>query len=132
LLVGGHLSKFRESFTVKVNQLHKGGAIMSMSIAQLEHLLDKLETLSKQLRLSSKPAEMELAHDDPLVKMAKECDFMLPNPLSTANLLETTERKINNVLVLLERAKQHQDIPSDARLAADNEDTLIPSPGRSL
>jgi hypothetical protein len=105
---------------------------MSMSIAQLERLLDKLETLAGQLRSSSKPAQTELAQDDSEVDLAKQCEFMLPDPLTSANLLETTERKINNVLVLLERARQHQDIPLDVRLAADNEDTLIPSSGRSL
>jgi hypothetical protein len=105
---------------------------MSMSIAQLEHLLDKLETLTEKLHSSSNLTQTGLAHDDPLVGLAKECEFMLPAPLTAANLLETTERKINNVLVLLERAKQHQEIPPDARLAADNEDTLISSSGRSL
>jgi hypothetical protein len=105
--------------------------IMSISAAQLEHLLDKLENLTSQLHSSSKPSQAELAHDDPLVELANECEFMLPSPLTASNLLETAERKINNVLVLLERAKQHQEIPPDAQLAADNEDTLVrPSAGR--
>ncbi len=98
---------------------------MSLSTAQLEHLLDKLEGLTAQLRAAGKPAATELAQDDPLVRSANECDFMLPSPLTTASLLETAERKINNVLLLLERARQNQDIPLDAQLAADNEDTLV-------
>lgn len=103
---------------------------MSLSIAQLERLLDKLESLTQQLRSSSKSDEEELAQDDPLVEAANECEFMLPSPLTTANLLETTERKINNVHVLLDRAKQHQEIPADAQFAADNEDTLIRRSGQ--
>lgn len=98
---------------------------MSLSIAQLERLLDKLESLTEQIRSSGRPDEQALAHDDPLVEAANECEFMLPSPLTAASLLETAERKINNVHVLLERAKQHQEIPADARLAADNEDSLI-------
>jgi hypothetical protein len=105
---------------------------MSMSIAELERLLEKLEKLAGQLRSSGKPTQAELGHDHPLVEEARECAFMLPSPLTTTNLLETTERKINNVLILLERARQHQDIPSDARLAADNEDMLIRPSGQSL
>ncbi|MDQ9169545.1 hypothetical protein Q8A64_03875 [Oxalobacteraceae bacterium R-40] len=100
---------------------------MSISAAQLEHLLDKLENLTSQLRSSSKSSQAELAHDDPLVELANECEFMLPSPLTAANLLETAERKINNVQVLLERAKQHEEIPPDAQFAADNEDTLVRS-----
>jgi hypothetical protein len=98
---------------------------MSLSIAQLERLLDQLEHLTGSLRSSSRSAEEDLSHDDPLVEAANACEFMLPSPLTVANLLETAERKINNVHVLLERAKQHQDIPADARLAADNEDMLL-------
>jgi hypothetical protein len=98
---------------------------MSMSIAQLERLLSTLEQLTAQLRSSSKPAQEELAPNDPLVALANECEFMLPSPLTAANLSDTAQRKINNVLVLLERAKQHEEIPMDARVAADNEDTLI-------
>lgn len=102
---------------------------MSLSIAQLERLLDQLENLADKLRSSSRPVDEVLPDDDSLVVAAKECEFMLPTPLTAANLLETAERKINNVHVLLERAKQHQEIPSDARLAADNEDMLVRHPG---
>lgn len=98
---------------------------MALSIAQLERLLSKLENLTAQLRSSSKPAESVLTHDDPLVELANDCEFMLPSPLTVTTLLETAERKIDNVHLLLERARQNQDIPLDAQLAADNEDTLI-------
>lgn len=98
---------------------------MSLSIAQLERLLDQLENLTEKLRSSGHSDDELLSDDDSLVAAAKECEFMLPSPLTVANLQETAERKINNVHVLLERAKQHQEIPADARLAADNEDTLI-------
>lgn len=98
---------------------------MSLSIAQLERLQDKLEQLTARLRSSSEPPQAELAEDDPLVELAKDCEFMLPSPLTAGNLMDTAERKIDNVLVLLERARQNQEIPLDAQLAADNEDTLI-------
>lgn len=98
---------------------------MSLSIAQLERLQDRLQQLTTQLRSTGKPPHMELTADDPLVELANECEFMLPSPLTAASLLETAERKIDNVLVLLERARQNQEIPLDAQLAADNEDTLI-------
>lgn len=98
---------------------------MSMSIAQLEHLLEKLEQLTAQLRVNSRSPQAELAQDDSLVALADECDFMLPRPLTAENLMDTAERKINNVLVLLERARQNQEIPLDAQNAADNEDMLI-------
>lgn len=98
---------------------------MSLSTAQLEGLLNKLENLAAQLRSSSRPAEAVLTHDDPVVGLANDCEFMLPSPLTAANLLDTVERKINNVLLLRERASQNQEIPADAQFAADNEDTLI-------
>lgn len=104
---------------------------MSISVAQLENLLNKLERLTGQLRSSGKSEHDVLATNDPLVKLADDCEFMLPSPLTAVSLLETAERKITNVLILLERAKQHQEIPSDMQIAADNEDTLI-KPASSL
>jgi hypothetical protein len=101
---------------------------MSLSIAQLERLLDKLENLTAQLRSSSQHGEDELTNDDPVVELANECEFMLPSPLTVVSLRATAERKIGNVVVLLERARQNQDIPLDAQLAADNEDMLLRPP----
>ena len=98
---------------------------MSMTVEQLETLLAKLERLADALDASSKPADAPLANDDPLVRQAEECEFMLPSRLTVANLADTVERKIDNVQLLLERARQNQDIPQEARIAAANEDNPV-------
>jgi hypothetical protein len=44
---------------------------------------------------------------------------MLPQPLTLASLRETVRHKIDTVQVLLARAREHERLPPDAQLAAD-------------
>jgi hypothetical protein len=98
---------------------------MSISVQRLEELLDRLRNLERRLQASSRPADSPLAPDDPLVQLANDCEFFLPSPLCIATLAPTVERKIENVMVLLERARQREEIPADAQAAAENEDNLV-------
>jgi hypothetical protein len=99
---------------------------MSISIAQLEDLLSRLTRLQERLQtVSSWSRDAPLAADDPLVRLAEDCDFLLPTPLNAATLAETVERKIGNVHVLLDRAHLNEGLPEDVEMAADNEDILV-------
>jgi hypothetical protein len=64
-----------------------------------------------------------LADDSALVQAAKGCEFMLPETLTIGSLRETVDRKIANVSVLLERARKHDDLPTSAQTAAEQEYT---------
>ncbi|SNT25584.1 hypothetical protein SAMN06265795_11965 [Noviherbaspirillum humi] len=103
---------------------------MSISVQQLEQLLSRLQHLKDELGRNRAEPQRELAQDDPLVRMADDCDFLLPSPLTVRNLAETVERKIGNVHVLLDRARENADIPQDIQAAADNEDMLVQEPGQ--
>ena len=94
---------------------------MSMSVADLEGLLAKLNHLARTLKTDTRPAERSLGKDDRLIGMAEECEFPLPSPLTINTLAETVDRKINNVQVLLERARMHEQLPPDAQEAAEQE-----------
>src|SRR4051812_33565742 len=98
---------------------------MSLSVERLEELLDRLKDLERRLQAGTKSADSPLAQNDPLVQLANDCEFFLPNPLTIGTLSSTVERKIDNVIVLLERARQRDEIPPDAQAAAENEDNLV-------
>lgn len=98
---------------------------MVISVAQLETLLNKLQSLQQRLKNTDRSPSSELTESDPLVQAANECDFILPSPLTINTLQETVDRKIDNVLVLLERARQHEELPPDVQMAAEHEDILI-------
>ncbi|MGN6388493.1 MAG: hypothetical protein ACTHL1_03210 [Burkholderiaceae bacterium] len=94
-----------------------------METSQIETLSACLCRLRERLhdRLAAAGASRDepLADDDPLVRAARDCDFMLPRPLTAAALADTVERKIDTVRVLLERARRHEALPEAAQAAAD-------------
>jgi hypothetical protein len=47
------------------------------------------------------------------------CELMLPQPLTAATLAQAARHKIDNVQVLLARAREHEKLPPEAQLAAD-------------
>lgn len=98
---------------------------MSISVAQLEALSDKLHRLAGRLHADRRPADSALGENDPLVAAANDCQFLLPSPLTIDTLSATVQKKLNNVAVLLERARMHQDLPPDAQAAAEEENMLM-------
>lgn len=98
---------------------------MSISVKQLETLLSKLHNLASTLENDARSPQSVLRNDDRLVTLADECEFPLPRPLTIENMKATVGKKIDNVHVLLDRARMHQQLPLDAQDAADQEDDLI-------
>lgn len=92
-----------------------------MQVKELEDLSSRLHHLQQQLQAASAGNNSPLREDDPLVMAALECQFMLPSILTIETLAETVEKKINNVNLLLERARRHESLPEDAQVAADQD-----------
>ncbi|WP_220807551.1 hypothetical protein [Noviherbaspirillum aridicola] len=91
-----------------------------MQVSELELLDVRLHQLRDRLR-SEPHGERMLGMDDPLVKAALACEFMLPEQLTVRNLADTVERKIGNVQLLLERARSHEQLPESAQIASGQE-----------
>ena len=98
---------------------------MAISTEQLERMSQKLHTLKERLAHREKPADAAIAMDDPLVAMARECEFPLPRTLTGRTLAEEVERKIANVEVLMARAREHEALPPEMRSAADQENSYM-------
>ena len=98
---------------------------MSMNVEHLESLLTKLQQLQRRLNETSTPRDIELRKGDPLVQLAMECDFFLPSPLNVQTLSSTVDNKIENVNLLLDRARQNADVPADAKAVIENEYLLV-------
>ncbi len=94
-----------------------------MQVIELEALSARLHSLQEKLHATSMPGDKPLSAYDPLVQAAKECEFMLPSVLTVRSLLETVDRKIGNIEVLLARARTHEDLPESAQVAAEQEYT---------
>lgn len=91
-----------------------------MQVSELELLDLRLHRLRDRLR-SEPHGQRMLDMDDPLVRSALECEFMLPETLTVRNLADTVDRKIGNVRLLLERARSHEALPESAQIAAGQE-----------
>lgn len=92
-----------------------------MELTTLEALSARLHRLRTQLDAAGVGRNEPLSENHPLVQAATACEFMLPRPLTIASLSDTVDRKIGNVTVLLERAREHADLPEAAQVAADQE-----------
>lgn len=85
----------------------------------------QLETLEQGLREVLRLLERDesggagLPAGHPAVKAAHACELMLPEPLTAATLAQAARHKIDNVQVLLARAREHEKLPPAAQLAAD-------------
>ncbi len=107
-----------------------------MQVSDLEELSVRLQRVREQLANISE--DKQLTHDSAVVQAAKACEFMLPATLTVRSLSETVDRKIANVVVLLERARRHEALPEAAQVAAvqgyaaDREDYLINKPESDL
>jgi hypothetical protein len=96
-----------------------------MQVNELEMLLARLQQVQQELRTTSRFLDRGLRPDDPLVIAVNECEVMLPATVTVHSLLDTVKRKIDDVAVLLDRARQHERLPIDAQAAAEQEDLLI-------
>ncbi len=94
---------------------------MAISTAQLEQMHDRLQALKQSLARRDQSPDLPLAQDDPLAAMALDCEFPLPSPLTGRTLTDEVERKIGNVSVLMERARQHESLPPEMRAVAVQE-----------
>jgi hypothetical protein len=95
-----------------------------MQARKLEELSGRLYRLRDQINDVALPDHTPLDESSALVQAARECEFMLPEPLTVATLAETVNHKIDNVNVLLERARKHEALPQAAQVAADQEYTV--------
>lgn len=98
---------------------------MSISTAQLEALQHQLAQLARRLADDRRPPSAILTATDPEVAEASACDFLLPSPLTLEALRETVQKKQDNVVVLLARAKLHEALPADAQAAAEEENAFM-------
>ncbi|AVR97228.1 hypothetical protein [Pseudoduganella armeniaca] len=84
--------------------------------------LEKLEQgLREVLRLLERDESggAALPAEHPAVEAADACELMLPQPLTATTLAQAARHKIDNVQVLLARAREHEKLPPEAQLAAD-------------
>jgi hypothetical protein len=98
---------------------------MAMSTGQLERILDKLQALKARLVQREHARDEHIPMNDPLVEMANDCEFPLPANLTSRNLEDEVDRKIANVMVLMDRARQHEALPPEMREAADQENSML-------
>lgn len=96
-----------------------------MQVAQLENIAEQLRSLKSRLERLPGPSEQSLGEDSEYIRAARECDFMLPAPLTLGTLSETVDRKLKNVAILVERARNHESLPEDAQAAAEQEYTML-------
>jgi hypothetical protein len=98
---------------------------MAISTGQLQQMHDRLQALKQSLARRDQSPDTPIATDDPMARTALECEFPLPSPLNGRTLADEVERKIANVSVLMERARQHESLTPDMRAAADEENCLL-------
>lgn len=89
-----------------------------MQSIQLEKLEQGLREVLRLLEREERGAAA-LGADHPAVQAADACELMLPEPLTAATLAKAARHKIDNVQVLLARAREHEKLPPVAQLAAD-------------
>ena len=87
-----------------------------MESARLEQLEQGLHHV---LSLLKHDANGALAEDHPAVIAAGQCELMLPEQVTGASLSAAARHKIDTVQVLLARAREHERLPPEAQLAAD-------------
>ena len=97
---------------------------MAMSTEQLEQMQQKLTALKSRLQ-QAHGQDQPISMDDPLVGMANACEFPLPATLTARTLAEEVERKLDNVAVLMARAREHESLPPEMRAAADQENPMM-------
>lgn len=95
-----------------------------MQVRKLEELSGRLYRLRDQLSDAISSGNTPLDESNALVQAARECEFMLPEHPTVATLTDTVNHKIDNVNVLLERARKHEALPQAAQVAADQEYTV--------
>ena len=89
-----------------------------MESARLEELERGLHGVLHLIERDESGDGGQLPAEHPAARAAEACELMLPESLTLATLAESVRHKIDNVQVLLERARQHEALPADAQLAA--------------
>jgi hypothetical protein len=92
-----------------------------MQVSKLEDLAARLHRLCDDVRSGTLDRHAPLDESSALVAAARECEFMLPQPLTVASLTDTVNHKIEIVNMLLRRAREHAGLPASARTAAEHE-----------
>ncbi len=90
-----------------------------MQSSQLEQLERGLHDVVRLAERDEGRAGATLDPDHPAVQAAAACELMLPEILTAATLAEAARHKIDTVHVLLARAREHEKLPPEAQLAAD-------------
>ena len=90
-----------------------------MQSAQLERLEQGLREVLRLVARDDHPADTPLASDHPAALAANACELMLPEPLTLATLAGAARHRIDTVQVLLARPREHEKLPPEAQLAAD-------------
>ena len=90
-----------------------------MQSTQLEHLEQGLREVLRLVERDDHPADTPLAPDHPAARAADACELMRTEPLTLASLADAARHKIDTVQVLLARAREHEKLPPEAQLAAD-------------
>jgi hypothetical protein len=98
---------------------------MAISTEQLEQLASKLHALKTRLAQRKHAPDAAIPMDDPVVDMVRACEFPLPGVMTARALEDEVDRKIANVAVLMDRARQHEALPPEIRAAADQENSLM-------
>ena len=90
-----------------------------MDSSRLEQLEQGLRNVLRLIERDESGASGELPREHPAARAAEECEVMLPETLTLDTLRETVRHKIDTVQVLLARAREHEALPADAQLGAD-------------
>jgi hypothetical protein len=98
---------------------------MAISTQRLEELLTALHALKARLEADARAPDAPLPEDDPLLRMAQDCEFPLPATPTRRNLGEEVARKIENATVLMQRARAHEALAPDEQAAADQENSFM-------
>ena len=90
-----------------------------MESARLEQLEQGLHDVLHLIGSDKGDANAPLQADHPAVRAANACELMLPETLTLATLAGSARHKIDNVQVLMTRAREHESLAPDVQLAAD-------------
>ena len=92
-----------------------------MESARLEQLEQGLHQVLRLIERdeTGAAASSQLSADHPAVVAAGQCELMLPEQLTAQSLAAAARHKIDNLQVLLARAREHESLPPEAQLAAD-------------
>ena len=90
-----------------------------MESVRLEQLEQGLHEVLRLIDVDRRDPHTALPPDHPAVLAAEACELMQPEKLTLASLAGSARHKIENVQVLMKRAREHESLPPEAQIAAD-------------